>query len=385
MLLRKLPLLAVLIGAATILAFGSNAQDTATAPPEAAPPQQATASLTPEQLDQLAAPVALYDDALLADILTASTYPLEVVEAHRWVGDPDNTGLTGDALANALANLDWDPSVKALVPFPEVLGNMDGHLEWTERLGEAFLAQQGDVMDAVQRLRHRAEAAGTFKTSPQETVASDGGDVTISPPPDDMISVPSYNPWCAYGAWPYQIEGPYYYAPWPGYCGADDYGVAFDAGLLLPFGYWDWGYFDWRGHHIRIRRGRYDAYHLGHGAGVPDREHPDRGHADRGDEERGHGGDIWAHDPAHREGVPYLDSRNERQFPSRATEGQSFRGYDSGAGLFGASHRMAPAFESFGAGRDVQFQSQRGQISRGFGGFSAGAHFGGGHVGGGHR
>jgi hypothetical protein len=374
--LSKLPLLAVLIGAAAILPLGSNAQDNAAPPQQAAPPQDAAAALPPGQLDQLVAPVALYDDALLADILTASTYPLDVVEAHRWVGDPANAALNGDALANALASLDWDPSVKALVPFPDVLANMDDHLDWTERLGEAFIAQQGDVMDAVQRLRHRAQTAGSLKTSPQETVASDGDDVTISPPPDDMIYVPSYDPWCAFGAWPYQVYGPYYYAPWSGACGEDDYGIAFDTGLLLPFAYWDWGYFDWRGRHILIRRGRYDAYHLGHRADLPG-----RGHADLG-----HGEDVWTHDPAHRDGVPYRDPRNEQQFPSRVGDGQSFRGYDNAAAPFASLHRSAPAFESFGSGRDVQIQSQRGQISRG-GGFSAGGgHFsGGGHVGGGHR
>jgi hypothetical protein len=374
--LRKLPLLAVLIGATAILPLGGDAQDIAAPPPQLdAPAQDAAASLTPDQLDQLVAPVALYDDALLADVLTASTYPLEVVEAHRWVGDPENAALAGDALASALANLDWDPSVKSLVPFPDVLANMDDHLDWTERLGEAFIAQQGDVMDAVQRLRHRAQVAGTLKTSPQEAVANDGGDVTISPPPDDMIYVPSYDPWCAFGAWPYQIDGPYYYTPWAGACGPDDYDIAFDAGLLLPFGYWDWGYFDWRGHHIRIRRGRYDAYHAGHQVALPDRGNPGRGH-----------GDVWTHDPAHRDGVPYRDPRNEQQFPSRVGDGQSFRGYDNGAAPFGSSHPVAPAFESFGSGRDVQIQSQRGQTSRGFGGFPGGGHFsGGGHVGGGHR
>lgn len=400
--LSKLPLVAALIGAAAIFPLGSSAQDNAAPPPEqSAPPADAAASLTPEQLDQLVAPVALYDDALLADILTASTYPVEVVEAHRWLNDPANSVLTGDALADALTGLDWDPSVKSLVPFPNVIADLDDHLEWTERLGEAFIAQQGDVMDAVQRLRRRAEAAGTLRTSPQETVASDGDDVTISPPPDDMIYVPSYDPWCAYGAWPYPVSGPYYYAPWYGSCAADDLGIAFDAGLLLPFGYWDWGYFDWRGHHIRIRRGRYEAYHTGRGAGAPDQGHADRGHADREHVDRGRGGDVWTHDPTHRGGVPYLDPRNERQFPSRVTVDQpfvtdnrsfrgdddrSFRGYDEGGDRFVPSHRMAPAFESFGSGRDVQFQSQRGQISRGgFGGFSAGGHFGSGHGGGGHR
>jgi len=99
-------------------------------------------------------------------------------------------------------------------------------------LGEAFLAQQGDVMDAVQRLRHQAETAGTLKSSPQETVASDGGDVTISSPPSDVIYVPDYDPWCAYGPWPYPIYGPYYYAPWNGYCGPDDFSCRLGRGSI---------------------------------------------------------------------------------------------------------------------------------------------------------
>src|SRR5450631_384823 len=131
----------------------------------AAPPQ----SLSPAQLDQLTASVALYSDPLLAAVLTAATYPLEVVEAARWLEDPANAALTGDQLASALQQQPWDASVKSLMSFPDVLRTMNGNLQWTERLGDAFLAQQADVMDSVQRLRRRATAAGALASTSQQT------------------------------------------------------------------------------------------------------------------------------------------------------------------------------------------------------------------------
>jgi hypothetical protein len=356
----KLLAAAALMGTSAIVSVACLGQDAPLPSQQAAVP--AAAPLTQPQLDQLVAPVALYDDPLLADILTASTYPLEVVEARRWVSDPANAGLKGDALTTALAAQSWDPSVKALVPFPNVLENMDSHLDWTESLGEAFLAQQGDVMDAVQRLRHQAETVGTLKSSPQETVASDGDDVTISSPPSDVIYVPDYDPWCAYGAWPYPIYGPYYYAPWSGYCGPDDDLIGWDTGIFLPFAYWGWGDFDWRHHHVRIDRGHYDQYHSGH-------EPADN---------------VWQHDPTHRVGVPYGDPRNAQQFQPAQQDRQSFRGYDGRDGdTFGSLRPEAPAFENFGSGQQTRMQSVRGQSSRG--GMFGGGGFGGGHGGGGHR
>ena len=145
--------------------------------PQAAPPPPPTAALfTPQQLDQMLAPIALYPDPLLVQILTAATYPLEVAEAAAWVQAPNNAGLTGDALTAALANQVWDPSVKSLVPFPQVLVMMSGQLAWLQSVGNAFLAQQQDVMDSVQRLRLAAQAAGTLVSGPQETVVPADGD-----------------------------------------------------------------------------------------------------------------------------------------------------------------------------------------------------------------
>ncbi len=143
-----------------------------TAAPQPAPAVPSGPALTAEQLDQLVAPIALYPDPLVAQIMMAATYPLEVVEADRWLQIPVNTALKGDALTAALQQQTWDPSVKSLIPFPHLLHMMDSNLGWTEQLGDAFLAQQADVMDAVQRLRQRAKAEGSLASTPQQTVST---------------------------------------------------------------------------------------------------------------------------------------------------------------------------------------------------------------------
>jgi len=341
---------ATLTGTAAILLAGCAAQDPpppVMPPPMAAEAEPAAPALAQPQLDQLVAPVALYADPQLVDILTASTYPLEVVEAGRWIADPANAALKGDGLTTALAAQPWDPSVKALVPFPPILQMMNDHLDWTEHLGEAFLAQQADVMDAVQRLRLRAQGAGALKTSAQQVVANDGDVVTIAPPPTQIVYVPAYDPWCVYGPWPYAPYPPYYFAPWPGYCGPGPWAVEFGFDLFWPYGYWEWGYFDWHHHRIGINRDRWQHLSPGH--------HPP--------------GEVWQHDPGHRGLVPYRDPRNGREFPSGRDEHQSFRGFEGRDGA-PVSRPRAPAFDDFGSGRDTRAESQRGQMSRS--GMSAG-------------
>jgi hypothetical protein len=296
-------------------------------------------ALTQQQLDQLVAPVALYPDPLLVDIMTAATYPLEVVEAQRWVSDPANAALKGDALTKALAALDWDPSVKSLVPFPKVLQMLDAHLDWTQRLGEAFLAQQADVMDAVQRMRRRAEEAGSLKTTPQEAVTDANGIIAIAPPAQ-MIYVPVYDAWCVYGPWPYAVYPPYYFEPWPGECLPSAFVVGFDLGIFWPFIFWEWGFFDWRHHHIGIHHHQWDLF--------------------------GHGrmGDVWQHQPEHRGGVPYRDLRNARQFQPQRDYQRSFRGYERRGGEAAPTLRPTPpAFGNYGSGREMRMQSERGQES----------------------
>ena len=197
--------------------------------------QQAPAQpFSTEQLDALVASIALYPDDLLTQLLMASTFPLEVVTAARWVEDPAHKPLSGDALAKALEAEPWDPSVKSLVPFPVVLATLNGNLTWLQQLGYAFATQQADVFAAVQRLRRLAQANDKLQSSPQQVVSTQ--QVTVEPaagssqPPTQQeviviqpaqpntVYVPSYNPATVYGSsWPYPSYPPYYAAPPSGY------------------------------------------------------------------------------------------------------------------------------------------------------------------------
>jgi uncharacterized membrane protein YgcG len=199
---------------------------------------------TPEQLQQLVAPIALYPDSLVAQILAASTFPEQVVEADRWVeAHPD---LKGDALGQEVDRQPWDPSVKALTGFPTVLGNMDKNLSWTSSLGDAYYNQQQDVMDAVQVMRQRAQEAGNLKTTPQQTVGTEGSTIIIQPASPEVVYVPAYNPWLVYGGplvpWPgwYPYPGIWYGGPYL------SFGVGFGIGYYGGYG-WGWPHwgFDW--------------------------------------------------------------------------------------------------------------------------------------------
>jgi len=197
---------------------------------------------TPEQLQQLVAPIALYPDSLVAQILAASTFPEQVVEADRWVqAHPD---LKGDALGQAVDQQPWDPSVKALTGFPSVLGNMDKNLSWTSSLGDAYYNQQQEVMDAVQVMRRRARAAGNLKSTPQQTVDTSGqdDDIAIQPADPNIVYVPAYDPWLVYGvplvAWPgwYPYPGIWFGGPYL------SFGIGFGIGWYGGFG---WGWHRW--------------------------------------------------------------------------------------------------------------------------------------------
>ena len=195
----------------------------APSPAPSAPPPGAQSAVTAapvfkmEEIDQLMAPIALYPDDLLVQILTAATYPLEIVMAARWVADPKNAALKGDALEQALQAQSWDPSVKSLVPFPDVLKMMSDKLEWTQKLGDAFLAQQQDCFASIQRLRQRAQSAGKLTSTKQQTVSTQGPAIVIAPADPEVVYVPAYDPGVAYGAWPYPDYPPYYYPPPAGY------------------------------------------------------------------------------------------------------------------------------------------------------------------------
>src|SRR5262245_66220051 len=181
-----------------------------------------------EEIEQLVAPIALYPDVLVSQILMASTYPLEVVQADRWV--KANKTLKGDALTKALETQNWDPSVKSLVNFPQVLAAMSEKLDVTQKLGDAFLAQQKDVMEAIQWLRAKAQGQGNLKTTKEQTViveqpAGQPAVIKIEPTDPQVVYVPTYNPTVVYGAWPYPAYPPYPYYP---------YGV-YVAGAELAF------------------------------------------------------------------------------------------------------------------------------------------------------
>ncbi len=203
-------------------------------------------ALKQEQLEQLLAPIALYPDSLLTQILMASTYPLEVVQADRWA--KQNKNMKGDALAKALEAQTWDPSVKSLVNFPQVLQMMSEKLDLTQKLGDAFLGQQKDVMATIQKLRAKAQAAGNLKTTKEQVVKVEQEVIIIESPSPTVIYVPAYNPTVVYGAWAYPAYPPYPYYP-PGYAA----GAAFVTGVAVgaAWGY-AWGNANWNGGTVNV-------------------------------------------------------------------------------------------------------------------------------------
>ena len=305
-------LLCATLCAAALAASASPAAAQNVYPPPANQPQAQAGALRPADLDQLVSPIALYPDTLLAQVLAASTYPLDVVQAHRWIAQPDNASLSGAAMQQAVAGQGWDASVQALIPFPQVLQLMDDHLNWTEQLGEAFLAQPQDVMNAVQRLRHRAQDAGTLKITPDQSVVNEGDAITIASAAGPDAYVPSYDPQCVYGPWPDGSVPPNGFAPWDSACdAAADDGILYNP-VYVPYGFFLWGDIDWRNHRIRIDRQRYALANAGREAD----------------------GDVWQHDPAQRHGAPYRNRVNARRFANHAPAPRQFQYYDA----FGGSH-----------------------------------------------
>ncbi len=253
MILRAIQTLALIV--CVLTPIGANAQ----APAPAAPP--AANLLKPAELDQLVAPIALYPDPLLAEVLMASSYPLDVVEAERWL--QNNKNLKDDALKAAADKQDWDDSIKALVATPDVLDMMSQKLDWTQKLGDAVVAQQADVMDAIQRLRAKAQANNKLASTKEQNVTVSNAEgrrvIAIEPTDPNTVYVPYYDPGVVYGDWPYPDYPPYYW-PAPGYIGAGIIatGVAFGAGYALGRWasggrYWG-GNFNWNNNNININR-----------------------------------------------------------------------------------------------------------------------------------
>src|SRR5262245_1627640 len=266
------------------------------------PIQSWAQAFKPEGIDALVAPIALYPDDLLSQIFMASTYPLEVVQAGRWARQ--NQNLKGDALAQALEKQDWDPSVKSLVNFPEVLSKMSDKLDWTQKLGDAFLEQQKDVMDAVQRLRAKAQAAGNLQTTEQQKVIVEEKVIKIESPSPQVVYVPTYNPTVVYGAWPYPAYPPYPWYP-PGYAfGASM--LAFGTGVALgaAWGY-AWGGANWGRGDVDIDVNRNTNFNTN-----SNREQAKQNLQARGQREGG----SFQHDPSHRKGVGYRDNATAQKF-----------------------------------------------------------------------
>jgi len=214
------------------------AQEPPSPPHGAAPP--AYVEQSPEQLQQLVAPIALYPDSLVAQVLAAATFPEQVVEADRWL--QANPGLRGAALAQSANAQPWDDSVKALTAFADVLGNMDKNLSWTSSLGDAYYNQPQDVMAAVQVMRQRATAAGNLETTPQQLVTTQDANISVEPANPEVVYVPAYDPWVVYGAPIYPWPGWY---PYPGIWYAGPV-VSFSIGFPIAFfGGFAWGWHGW--------------------------------------------------------------------------------------------------------------------------------------------
>jgi Protein of unknown function (DUF3300) len=234
--------------------------------------QSADAGYTTAQLDQMLAPIALYPDTLLANILMASTFPVEIIEAERWLSKRSHAALRGDALVAALQPLPWDPSVKSLVPFPAILKQLDEQLDWTQSLGNAFANQQAAVMAEVQVLRRQCEASGKLTTTPQLRVRHEESAVIIEPANPAVVYVPVYNPVEVFGGWPYPAYPPFYFPPYPGFfVGSVGIGIGFSVGFGVVGPLWGWGYPSWSGGGIFIDSGRYSRIsynHVGYAGGT---------------------------------------------------------------------------------------------------------------------
>jgi hypothetical protein len=359
-----------------------------------------------QELDQMLAPIALYPDALLAQILVAATYPDDLMDAARWV--EQNRNLTGDTMNDAVDQQDWDLSVKALVPFPQVLAMMSEKIDWTQDVGDAFLSQQDNVMDTVQKLRAKARAQGNLENTSEQKVVVEQETIQIEPVNPEIVYVPAYDPLWVYGPWWWPGYPPYYIYP-PG--------VLFTAGFFgFASGVWvgrgwchGWGHWDWHHHrvytnvnrHVNINRhisthniqtarwqhdpsrGKGAAYRggvssqqLGRGA---------VGTAESRKDFRGHGQGVKAG------GVSEADRQGRSQAGvgtgTRPTADSTLKGLQQRGGSGGAGYDRAgkTAFEGSGRGDQARTNSQRGAASRGssIGGAYRGSGGGGGYRGGG--
>ncbi len=321
--------------------------------PATAQDSAAAATFKQEELDQMLAPIALYPDSLVSQILMASTYPMEVVQADRWA--QANKTLKDPELTAALEKQPWDPSVKSLVAFPDVLKMMDEKLEVTQKIGDAFLAQQKDVMATIQSLRKKAQAAGNLKSTKEQTVVVEKETqiIVVQPADPKVVYVPAYNPVVVYGPWWYPSYPPYPYYP-PAYVpGAAAFGFCAGVATSAAWGY-AWGNCNWHGgdvdidinhaqfNNVNINKSKY-SNSIGNGTGQG----------------------SWNHNPEHRKGTPYKDSGTAQRYnkgTSRdAQSREAFRGQAE-------SGRNDPARGGADKAHDGATGAGQGQAGRGDGG-----------------
>ena len=328
----------------------NQAAQAATAP---AAPAEGGKTFSQQDLDTILAPIALYPDSLLAQILMASTYPLEIVEAARW--SKANPKVKDQALQDAMEKQTWDPSVKALTSVPQVLEQMSEKLDWTQKLGDAFLADQKDIMTTVQSLRAKAASAGNLKSSPEVAVKTEQAEgktvYVIESAKPETVYVPTYNPATIYGSWwypypPYSMYPPYYAYPYPG--------LHFAAGVAV--GAAIWGNCNWGGNNVNINVNKYNNFNK---ANLQNNN--------------------FNHNAANRKGVAYKDQgvANKYNRGSSAQNSQArsqYGGRDGGGAGGGASARNTSGMGSSGSASASQRSSGGGggasSRSSGGGGFS---------------
>src|SRR5437879_9143657 len=288
------------------------------------------------ELDSLVTTIALYPYPLLAQTLAASTYPLEIIQLQQWMDR--NRNLQGKALADAVAKQPWDPSVQSLVEFPDVVQRMAGNIQWTTDLGNAFLAQQSDVMEAVQRLRGKAQGTGNLKTSAQsvvktETVSSGKQVIEIQQANPDIVYVPSYDPTVVYGAAP--VEYPYYPYTYPGYVPGT--ALAWGAGIALGAAAWgawggNWGNCNWNGGDVNINNNNNFNKNNNFNRNVIRQ------------------GGNWQHNSQHRGNAPYGNRQTANKFGGQGARGAGGAGRPGGAGGAGGVGRPGGGGGAGGAG-----------------------------------
>src|SRR4029079_9172925 len=279
-------------------------------PPAGAQPADAETTFSKEELEQLVAPIALYPDSLFAQVLMAATYPLDIGMADRWV--KANPGIKDKALEDALQKQQWDPAVKSIVVFPQVRMMLSENVDWTQKLGDAFLAQEKDVMATAQALRAKAASEGNLKDSKEQKVITEKVESTtiikIEPTNPEVVYVPTYNPTVVYGAWPYPAYPPYYYYP-PGYVAGGAL-LGFTAGVIVGGALW--GNCGWGGGDVNVNVNKYNNFNR---TNVSNKD--------------------WQHNTSRRGAVPYRDQnvarQNGRGQAADAASRDAFRGRaDSG-------------------------------------------------------